>query len=103
MPDPIADAIIDTLIYADLFDYALTPDQIFRYLIGVRTSRQEVDRALNDHARLNGSILRFGSYLACPTARPTSSRANGGVPTRRKKCRERASTRACSRVSPSSA
>ncbi len=66
MPDPIADAIIDTLIYADLFDYALTPDQIFRYLIGVRASRQDVEGALNDHARLNGSVLRFGVYLALP-------------------------------------
>ncbi len=65
-PDPIAKAILDTLVYADIFDYALTPDEVQRYLIGVRASRDEIARALNDPARLDGNIRRLNGFLTLP-------------------------------------
>lgn len=66
MEDPIAVAVLRTLTYADLFDYAMTQDQVFRYLIGVRASRDDVEEALNDHSRLNGNVARVDGYLTLP-------------------------------------
>ncbi len=66
MEDPVAAAVLRTLTYADLFDYAMTPDEIFRYLIGVRASRADVHAALNDHTRLNGSVARVDGFLTLP-------------------------------------
>jgi hypothetical protein len=66
MDDPIAAAILRTLTYADLFDYAMTPDEVFRYLIGARASRAEVEAALDDHSRLNGHISRVEGLLTLP-------------------------------------
>lgn len=66
MPDPIAIAILKTLNYADLFDYALTREEVFRFLIGARASRDDIDRALGDPARLNGSVARVDGFLALP-------------------------------------
>ncbi|MBI3914279.1 MAG: hypothetical protein HY327_08870 [Chloroflexi bacterium] len=36
MLDPVSTAILQSIQYADLFDYPLTPDEIHRYLIGMR-------------------------------------------------------------------
>lgn len=66
MDDPIAAAILRTLNYADLFDYAMTPDEVFQFLIGVCATRAEVDTALNDQARLNGSVARVEGFLTLP-------------------------------------
>lgn len=66
MDDPIATAVLQTLTYADLFDYAMTPEEIFRFLIGARASRAEVEAALNDHTRLNGSVARVDGFLTLP-------------------------------------
>ena len=66
MPDPLAEAILKTLNYADLFDYALTREQVFQFLIGTRAERADIDRALDDPARLNGSVLRIDGLLALP-------------------------------------
>jgi hypothetical protein len=66
MNDPLAAAIVRTLNYADLFDYAMTPDEVFQFLIGVRTTRAEVDAVLNDHSRLNGSVSRVEGFLTLP-------------------------------------
>ncbi|MBI5649037.1 MAG: hypothetical protein HZC40_01080 [Chloroflexi bacterium] len=62
--DPLANAILQTLDYADLFEYALSPDQVQRYLIGVRATRDDITRALSDPARLNGAVLRRAGFLA---------------------------------------
>src|SRR5512142_694699 len=35
-------AILETVLYSDLFDYALTVDEVARYLIGVRATTDEV-------------------------------------------------------------
>lgn len=66
MVDPIADAILNTLRYADVFDYALSRDETHRYLIGVAATREQVECALNDPARLNGAIRRAGDFLTLP-------------------------------------
>jgi hypothetical protein len=66
MNDPVVAAVLRTLIYADLFDYALTPEEVFRFLIGVSATRANVDAALNDHSRLNGSVSREAGYLTLP-------------------------------------
>lgn len=66
MDDAIATAILRTLVYADLFDYAMTPDEIFRFLIGVRASRAHLDAVLNDHDRLNGRVARLDGFVTLP-------------------------------------
>jgi len=66
MPDSIARAILETLHYADLFDYPLTAQQLQRFLIGVRASRAEIDDALNDPTRLNGSLTRSDDFFLLP-------------------------------------
>src|SRR5512142_1933837 len=66
MDDPVAAAILRTINYADLFDYALTPEEVFRFLIGVSATRADVDAALNDHSRLNGNILRQAGFVTLP-------------------------------------
>jgi hypothetical protein len=66
MPDPIARAILDTLRYADVFDYALSRAEAHRYLISVAATREQVECALEDPARLNGSVARIGDFLTLP-------------------------------------
>ncbi len=66
MNDPVAAAILRTINYADLFDYALTPEEVFRFLIGVSATRTDVDAALDDHSRLNGNISRQAGFLTLP-------------------------------------
>ena len=45
IPD-LQNAILQTLAYADVFDYPLTAKEIHRYLIGVQTSQEVVEQAL---------------------------------------------------------
>ena len=66
MPDLIVSAILNTLTYADLFDYALTPAEVHRYLIGVRTSREKIERALYDLSRLDGGLAHVDGFVALP-------------------------------------
>ena len=66
MTDPLAAAILKTLIYADLFDYALTREEVFRFLIGVRATRSEIDSALDNHSRLNGNVARLDGFVTLP-------------------------------------
>ncbi len=49
-------AILVTVIYADLFDHALTRDEIHRYLIGQAASAAEVVAMLEDGAELRFDI-----------------------------------------------
>ena len=69
MHDPIAAAILRTLNYADLFDYAMTPEQVFRFLIETAASRAEIESALDDPNRLNGSVARVQGFLTLPQRR----------------------------------
>src|SRR6266852_977870 len=51
-------AILVTVIYADLFDHALTRDEIHRYLIGQAASAAEVVAMLEDGAELRCDIAQ---------------------------------------------
>ncbi|MBI4786852.1 MAG: hypothetical protein HY782_07385 [Chloroflexi bacterium] len=66
MHDPIAAAILRTLNYADLFDYAMTPEEVLRFLIETPASRAEIVSALDDPQRLNGSVARVEGFLTLP-------------------------------------
>jgi hypothetical protein len=57
-------SILQTLVYADLFDYPLSPDEILRYLT-VPASREIVIRTLDDGAR-NGLVDRANGYVTLP-------------------------------------
>lgn len=58
-------AILKTLSYADIFDYPLTAREIYRYLVGVRTTRSDVESFLAS-PWLSNSIARTGKYYSLP-------------------------------------
>jgi hypothetical protein len=65
-PDRIAleRAIVQTVAYADIFDYPLTSDEVHRYLVGVSASRSTVRTALSS-GRLSPEVLsRNGRYFS---------------------------------------
>lgn len=53
---PLAEAIVQTLVYADLFDYPLTTAEIARYLIGCRADAAAVARALAGNPGLRAVV-----------------------------------------------
>jgi hypothetical protein len=55
-------AIVQTVAYADVFDYPLTVDEVQRYLIGVPASRGTVRGVLNN-GRLPTVLARMGRYV----------------------------------------
>lgn len=52
-----------TVLYSDLFDYPLTPEEIAHYLIGVETNSEEVRARLADPVWLDGQIRRVDGYI----------------------------------------
>src|SRR5579859_1112129 len=58
----LAEAIMQTVIYADIFDYPLTPSEIHRYLIGMRSSVAQVSTML-DSRTLRPLLSRQGAYI----------------------------------------
>src|SRR5690348_2685822 len=52
----LARAILQTLHYADLFDFPLTLDEITRYLIGVAAAGPVVARALAEDPTLQAAV-----------------------------------------------
>jgi hypothetical protein len=64
--DPIAQAILRTVVYADVFDYALTREELHRYLIGACTSRDAIKVALDHPTRLNGNLSRVDEFVTLP-------------------------------------
>jgi hypothetical protein len=57
-------AILRTLLYADIFDYALTPAEIHHYLIGHAAPPEEVRAALAGSRWLAQRVARVNGYLA---------------------------------------
>lgn len=57
-------AILETLIYADIFDYPLTVEEVHRYLIEVKASRQMVKALLHDGMLLEGRVARCNGHFA---------------------------------------
>ncbi|MCL4393417.1 MAG: hypothetical protein M1482_01120 [Chloroflexi bacterium] len=66
MSDPLASAIVKTLHYADLFDYALSRKEICRYLIGVHATQEDVDCALDNPSRMSRRVYDGGRWLTLP-------------------------------------
>jgi hypothetical protein len=64
MPTTLPDeAILRTLIYADIFDYPLTPHEIHYYLIATPTTREAVQSALAGSTWLAERIQRESGYV----------------------------------------
>jgi hypothetical protein len=61
MNDALVTAILQTLHYADIFDYPLTRDELARYLIGVSAPPAHIDAAL-----AHANILRVDNFLTLP-------------------------------------
>jgi hypothetical protein len=57
----LARAIVQTVAYADIFDYPLTADEIHRYLIGLQAGRGTVRGLLS--TALPGGLARTGRYF----------------------------------------
>ena len=51
----LREAVLQTAVYADVFDYPLTLAEIYRYLSGMRASREEVKRVLHEGSVLHAS------------------------------------------------
>jgi len=59
MREEIEKAILQTLIYSDIFDYPLSKDEIWKFLIGHKTRRESFDKALRGLSRV---IFKKGLY-----------------------------------------
>jgi hypothetical protein len=55
----LVEAVLRTVAYEDVFDYALTVDEIYRLLVGCRTQREVVLAALQEYTPLS---FREGYY-----------------------------------------
>lgn len=58
-PEHLSRAVLQTVAYADIFDYPLTTLEIHRYLTGVRASVEEVQRILEE----GRDVVRVGIYF----------------------------------------
>jgi hypothetical protein len=61
-----ARAILKTLLYSDLFNYPLTPEEITHYLIETPGSKSQVLAILENPAWLNGRIRQVGGFVTLP-------------------------------------
>jgi hypothetical protein len=59
----IESAILETVLYSDLFDYPLTHAEIAHYLIGVRADTDTVRAALAAPNHLNGHLRQRDGYV----------------------------------------
>jgi len=60
---PISQAILRALVYADLFGYPLTLDQVQKYLVGLVASKEEIVTALNGDPWLREHVIWAPPYL----------------------------------------
>lgn len=64
--EPLEQAILYTITYGDIFQYPMTEKEIYRYLIGIKTTRLAIREALNRPNRLARWINRSGSFYLLP-------------------------------------
>jgi len=57
-------AILKTLLYSDLFDYPLTPEEVAHYLVGVPSTADEVRACLARTRGLADRVVELDGYLA---------------------------------------
>ena len=55
--------VLRTVLYSDLFDYALTPAEIARYLIGCAATLAQVQAALDNSIWLNERVTQVEGYV----------------------------------------
>lgn len=60
----LGDAILHTLVYADLFDYPLKVEEIHRYLTGYSASLEAVERHLQQNTRLAERLAATAPFCA---------------------------------------
>ncbi len=60
-------AILDTVAYADIFQYPLTPSEIHRYLIGVKAAMPKVCAALDHMQSQEGLLDSLDGYYTLPS------------------------------------
>jgi hypothetical protein len=60
----LAQAILRTLLYADLFDFPLTLEELHRYLAGFSADIEQVENVLRDNPRLTERIVWQPPYVA---------------------------------------
>ncbi len=60
----LSEAILRSLLYADIFFYPLTIDEIHRHLVRVVATRDEVEQALAEDAWLRAKIVVRPPYVA---------------------------------------
>ena len=65
-PSPLDAAILRTVLYADVFDYALTLAEIQHYLIEQTAAPSAVSAALDESAWLAQRLTRTGQYVTLP-------------------------------------
>jgi hypothetical protein len=63
-PDTLERAILKTILYSDLFDYPLTPEEVAHYLNGVSSTVDEVRACLARSCWLTDRIAAVNGYLA---------------------------------------
>ncbi len=59
-------AVLETLHYADIFDYVLTRDELARYLIGVQVAFPEIDAALTELVQRGACAVSPEGFLSLP-------------------------------------
>lgn len=65
-PPPLHQAILQTLAYADVFDYPLTAPEIHRYLVGIPTTLTTVHDTLTNGLQRSNTIAQSGEYFTFP-------------------------------------
>ena len=62
----LVQAILQTVAYADVFDYPLTLAEIYHYLVGVSASLEAVQDALQANTLLSTYLVQEGGYYVLP-------------------------------------